>query len=73
MTQSKALGILRQRTLTWTPPPKDPTYISATITMPYVVNQDKPKPEKASSDTISSPIRKDGLETFRAPTNNLDV
>lgn len=54
-------------------PSQDPTHIFSTITMPSVDNQDNTNSDKVSPKTISSHIRKDELEIFRAPTNNLDV
>lgn len=50
-------------------PSKDPspdlTHVSATITLPSIVNQETPKMVNASPDTISSLVRKDDLVNLK--------
>lgn len=54
-------------------PSLDATHVSATIALPSTNNQEKPKIVNDSSDTISSPVKKDSLDNLNAPTNNLVV
>ncbi len=54
-------------------PSPNPMYVSATITLPSIVNQKNPKMTNASPETISSLVSQEGLKNLRVQTNNLEV